>query len=211
MPVTTARVVTGRRSDGHHPTGLMVAIHAIGHRAAFARVATVRYNEITQMITGSSPRDWEVIGPPVYLDRLGEVSSGDQHWLEVDSQYYLAVYKPDVSLRLAWGLTLERVLSFEGWTFPDSSISRYAVDAFWQGALVARRTVLVVDGGGCYLPDPDPAYVKTDDSLMGHQGVGWTAKASDVAVARLLDGVVRPSSEFDRYLDQAGIVEVPDE
>lgn len=163
------------------------------------------------MITGSSPRDWELIGPPVYLDRLGEVTSGDQHWIEVDSQYYLAVYKPDVSLRLAWGLTLEKDLSFEGWIFPDRSIWRYAVDVFWQGALVGRRTVLNVDGGRCYLPDPDPVYVKTDDSLMGHMIVGWTAKASAVAVARLLDSIVRPSSEFDRYFRQAGIAEVPDE
>ena len=178
---------------------------------AAARVATVRYDEITQMITGSSPRDWEVIGPPVYLDRLGEVISGGQHWLEVDSQHYLAVYKPDVSLRLAWGLTLDRELSFEGWTWPDRSISRYAVDTFWQGALVGRRTVLDVDGGCCYLPDPDRTYVKTDESLMGYQGVGWTVKASDIAVARLLDRLVRPTSEFDRYLDQTGAIEVPDE
>jgi hypothetical protein len=171
----------------------------------------VRYDEITQMITSSSPRDWEVIGPPVYLDRLGEVRSGDQHWLEVDSQYYLAVFKPDVSLRLAWGLTLERELSFEGWLFPDPSIRRYAVDAFWQGALVARWTVLNVDGGRCYLPDPDPAYVKVDNSLMGHMIVGWTAKASSVALARLLDSLIRSASEFDSYFQRAGLAEVPDE
>jgi len=176
------------------------------------RVALVRYDELTQMVTGSSPQDWQVLGPPSYLDRLGEVESGEgQHWLEVESHYYVAVYKPDVSLRLAWGLKLDDGLVFEGLTWPDRSITRYLVDVFWQGALAARWTVLSVDGGNCYLPDPDWAYVKTGESLEGYQGVGWTAKASDISIARLVDRLERSVSEFDRYLERAGIVEVPDE
>jgi hypothetical protein len=129
----------------------------------------------------------------------------------VDSHHYLGVYKPDVSLRLAWGLKLEDELSLDGWTWPDRSISRYGVDAFWQGALVARWTMLVVDGGRAYLPDPDRAYIKTDDTSMGYETIAWTAKASEVAIARLLDRMVRSVGEFDRYFSDAGIVEIPDE
>jgi hypothetical protein len=172
----------------------------------------VRYDELTKMIIDSSPHDWELLGDgPLYLDRLGEVTGDGQHWVEVDSHHYLAVYKPDISLRLAWGLKLEGQLSFEGWTWPDPSISRHAVDAFWQGALVARWTILIVDGARSYLPDPERAYVKTDDTSRGYETVGWTAKASEITIARLLDGIVRPSGEFDRYFGSAGIVEVPDE
>jgi hypothetical protein len=174
---------------------------------------TVRYDELTQMVTGSSPEDWEVLGRgPVYLYQLGNVSSGDhsQPWVEVDSHYYLAVYKPDISLRLAWGLTLDNDLTTE-WVFPDRSMYRYAVDAFWQGALVTRWTMLGVDGGRCYLPDADRGAVQTGESFRDYETVAWTAKASEVAVARLLDRIIRgPSSEFDSKLDQAGIVEVPD-
>lgn len=174
----------------------------------------MRYDQITQMITGSSPKDWEVIGGgPLYLDRIGEVISGEgQHWLAVDTHDYLAVYKADVSLRLAWGLTLNRGLSFEGWTWPDPQTYRLAVDTFWQGSLVARWAVLLVDGARCYLPDPDRAYAKTDESLKGYQGFGWTAKASEIALARLLDGISHgTASEFDSYLGRAGIIEVPEE
>ena len=175
-------------------------------------VTSVRYDEITQMVTGSSPDDWEVLGEgPNYLDKFAQVTSEGQHYLELDWHTYLAVYKPDVSLRLAWGMTVDDRLTFEDWHFPDRSGYRVLVDAFWQGALVARWTVLLVDGGRSYLPDADRGYVKTGESITDYETVGWTAKASEIALARLLDRIARSMSEFDRYLEQAGIVEVPDE
>jgi hypothetical protein len=134
-----------------------------------------------------------------------------QHRLEVDTHEYLAVvYKRDVSLRVAWGLQLDDRLEFEGWTFSDSS-DRLAVDAFWQGALVARWTVLLVDGARSYLPEVRSAYAKTGESARDYQRFGWIATASDIAIAWLLDLIVRPGREFDNYLEQARIVEVPDE
>jgi hypothetical protein len=37
----------------------------------------------------------------------------------------------------------------------------------------------------------------------------WTAKAREIALARLLNNLVRrPAGEFDRYLEQAGIIEL---
>lgn len=54
------------------------------------------------MVTGSSPDDWTVhVSGPFFLDRLGEVMSADQRWLEVGSHDYLAVYNADVDLQLA--------------------------------------------------------------------------------------------------------------
>ncbi len=177
----------------------------------------MRYDEITQVVTASKPEDWEVIdvgSGPLYLERHGEVSNGSgQLWVEVDSHYYLAVYKPDVSLRIAWGIRVgDKWESVEDrWIWPDRSMERFAVDAFWHGALVARWALLSVDGGNCYLPDADRATVQTDDSTKGYQTVAWTAKASDIALARLVDRLTRSISQFDRFLEQTGIVEVPDE
>ena len=136
----------------------------------------MRYDELKQMITGSSARDWIILEDgPLYLDRLRQASVGDRHWTETDSHLYLAVYRADVSLRLAWGMELADGLSFDGWEWPDRAISRFTVDGFWQGALAARWTLLLVDGGRCYLPDPrrmDAGEWATDG-----EGIAWSAKA----------------------------------
>ncbi len=76
------------------------------------------------------------------------------------------------------GIELDGDLSFEGWTFTDRLIRRFLADAFRQGALVARWTVLHVDGGRCYMPDPDRFGMDTVESIVeGHdEGIAWTAK-----------------------------------
>jgi hypothetical protein len=58
------------------------------------------------------------------------------------------------------------------------------VDGFWRGALVTRWPVLRVDGGKCYLLSPVPSVMATGAS--DHEVAGYTMKASEVAVARLL-------------------------
>jgi hypothetical protein len=162
----------------------------------------MRYGELTTMVTTSSAQDWALAGRgPLYLDRFTNVSSQDDHWTEVDFHNSLAIYKPDVNLRVAWGLELDDELSFNDWTWPDPGISRFAVDAFWRGALAARWTLLLVDGARSYLPEPERA----------RDGSGWTAKASKIALARLLQELAHmPAGEFDQYLQSAGIDEVPD-
>ncbi len=147
----------------------------------------MRYDEFTHTITGSSPEDWEVIaiGGSLHLDRLTEIISGDgQHWVEVESHSYLAVYEADVDVRLAWGLETDRGLTYEGLTFSDPLITRELVDGFWRGALAARWSVLSADGHRCFLPDPERAYVQTGDSVLDVETVGWTARASEIALAR---------------------------
>jgi hypothetical protein len=169
------------------------------------------------MITGSEPDNWHVLdvgSGPLYLNRFGEVSDAEHHWLEVDPHYYLAVYKPDVGLRIAWGITIgekwEAGAADEPWIWPDRSMYRFAVDAFWQGALVARWTLIGVDGGHCYLPDAGRVWVQADDSYQSILTVGWTAKSSEIALARLVDNLTG-HREFDRFFKQARIAEVPDE
>ena len=171
----------------------------------------MKYDEIGRLVTASSAEDWAVLpGGPLYLDQLGEVSSGDRHWVEVGSHHTLAVYRPDVSLRLAWGLALGDKLTFEGMIWPDRTITRHVADAFWEGSLVSRWHYLVVDGGRCYLPDPDRGLLRTGGSADDYETGPWTATASEVALARLLNALTPRVNEFSRYLEQSGIVEIPD-
>lgn len=170
----------------------------------------MKYDEITRMVTGSSVDDWAVLQVgPLYLDELAEVSSSDGHWIEIGSHDSMAIYRPDVNLRLAWGLERDGHPAFEGPPWPDAKITRRLADAFWHGSLVARWGYLVVDGGRCYLPDPERD-VRTGDSPTDLEVGPWTAKASEVALARLLnDLVLRLDGEFARYFEESGIVEVP--
>jgi hypothetical protein len=174
----------------------------------------VRYDEIRKTITASSLSDWAVIAADglTFLARFRAVSSRREHWLETDSHICLAVYRADIDLRLAWGLTTGEGLEFDGFNFADLSITRQAVDGFWRGALVTRWHVLSVDGHRCYLPDPHPAHAGTGHGIRDSKAVRWTAKESEVALARLLQAMVHEAGrDFDSYLEQTGIVEVPDE
>jgi hypothetical protein len=174
----------------------------------------VRYDEIRKMIISSSPDDWaliEVTGD-VYLERFEVRGTGDETSLDVEGHTYLAVYKDDVDLRLAWGMRSETGLTFEGWDFPDRSIDREYVDGFWRGALVIRWPVLAVDGHRCYLPSPQLSVFRTESESRDDEVAGTTVKASDVGLARLLHRLVgRDDREFDANLRLANAVEVPDE
>ena len=174
----------------------------------------MQYDELTQTITTSTPADWARIDADggLFLDMLGEVSSSEQRWLEVSTHQSMAVYRNDIDLRLAWGLTTGHDLTFEHWVFPDRGVDRLAVDAFWRGALVNRWTVLEVDGGRCYLPDPSRVTVKTGDGPTDVETVGWEAPASEIALARLVNNLSRTGGrEFDSYLKQAEIRTIPGE
>jgi hypothetical protein len=174
----------------------------------------MRYEEVRRLITGSSPDDWAVIDVAgnIYLDRFEGVSSGGQQWLEAAGHVYLALYQPDVDLRLAWGMTHTTGLAFEGWNFPNRSIERFLVDGFWRDSFVTRWPVLSVDGDRCYLPYPLPAVAAGGAAAGHHFVVGSRVKASEVALARLLQQLAgREDLEFDTYLRQTGAVVVPDE
>jgi hypothetical protein len=174
----------------------------------------MRYEEVRKLITGSSPDDWAVIDVEgsAYLDRLEGVSSGGQRWLQAASHVYLAIYQADTDLRLAWGMTVATGLSFEGWNFPNRSIERLLVDGFWRDAFVTRWPVLSVDGDRCYLPFPLPTVAAGGAAAEQHFTAGWTVKASEVSLARLLQQLAgREDREFDSYLRRTGAVVVPDE
>jgi hypothetical protein len=126
----------------------------------------VRYDEIRKLIISSSANNWAVIVEgSVYPGHPEEVISG-----ETEGHTYLAVYKADVNLQLAWGMTVGAVgtdthLAFETRDFADPSIERQLVDGFWRGALVTRWSVLSADSHRCYLPFPELLITQVDESF----------------------------------------------
>lgn len=128
---------------------------------------------------------------------------------ETKGHAYLAIYKADVNLRLAWGMTVGAVgtdahLAFKTGDFADPSIERQLVDGFWRGALVTRSSVLSADGHRCYLPIPEFTFsARVADPP--------TVKTSEVALARLLNRLARRDArDLDARLERAEVVVVPD-
>ena len=168
--------------------------------------------QIRTMVRASAPADWEDLEPgPWYLDGFATVNG------QVETSYHprLAVYRPDVSLRLAWGMRKswgdsdDDGLRFD-WHFPDPRMVLELVDVLWAGALVDRLVVVAVDGHRCLLPCPAEPIV-VDSGQHRPDIVGETASAYDVAVARLVNSIGDGISEFDRYFRESGIVEIPND
>lgn len=167
-------------------------------------------DELIRTVTDSTPDDWEVlVSGPDYHDRFIQVSTQAGTHLEIGYHGAMCVYRNDVDLRLAFGMPMDRDLSF-GWTFPDPQVTRDLVDLFWRGALVYRWSVYSVDGGRAYVPQMDPSSVSTGPGFLDTELAGWTASPSDVKLTRLvhvLNG--GRGEEFDSYLMRTTIVERP--
>lgn len=170
-------------------------------------------DEIRSTIQRSTAVDWEVLlAGPTYLDAFAMVS-GPQPWhVEHEEHTERAVYRPDVALGLAWGLpamSRDTALRF-AWSeqFPDSTVYLDFVDVLWNGMLVDRRQVAVIDGGRGTLPQARPLVVETGQTWP--EVVGETATVYDVHVARLVHQLRGAHhGDFEDYLGRAGIVETP--
>jgi hypothetical protein len=91
--------------------------------------------------------------------------------------------------------------------FPDPRVNRHIVDILLNGATVHRESLLCVDGGRCWLPYHCPVSAKTGPTHI--QEVARTVTSFEVAVARLVDSTRGHASEFDSYLQRAGLTVVP--
>ncbi|MGW5456244.1 hypothetical protein [Nocardia sp. NPDC003979] len=153
----------------------------------------MRLDELRTIIASSAPSDWHRITNlgPTYRDRFGAwTGPNDSSGLEHDTHSEIAVYRPDIDLTIAYGMSesqRDQSLAFE-WSesFPDSQIREISLaDFFWRGSLVDRVNYVYVDGARAILP-----------LGSGHQGLKITRY--DLAVAGLLDRV-SGHDEFDRY------------
>lgn len=155
--------------------------------------------ELRRIIVDSERGDWNVIscfGAPSFLPW-----SPDGDFNEHNAR---AAYRPDVSIGLAWGIRENRDYRAE-WaqSFPNDQAESLIADILYNGMLVSREYVVVVDGGSTALPIPDDRekllvtqwaydFVRLLDELQLATGVGG--------------GVGDPSrSEFDDYFQRAGL------
>jgi hypothetical protein len=119
-----------------------------------------------------------------------------------------AAYRPDVSIGLAWGIRVEDDFRADWVQELEEPLNRpapsFIADILYNGMLVARELLVLVDGARCYLPIPrlgkgmhvsmwDHDFAKLLDELQLAHGVGG--------------GVGDPSrSEFDDYFRRAGFI-----
>jgi hypothetical protein len=171
----------------------------------------VTIDEIRHAIITSSPADWERLrGRALFgLQWLEEAVTGGQHQVRVAEHTSAAVHRAEPDLKLAWGLHAAEGLAFEGFAFPDRSVTRVQADALWRGQQVITWTVLSADGARYYLPDPEP--LLTPGATPGNAEItAWTATESQVAVARLLHELTPGACPFGDGMQQSGMIMVPD-
>lgn len=124
---------------------------------------------------------------------------------------WVALYKPDISLLLAWGASSGQDPDYP-FTFPWPAAharEHQFADIVWNGVPVARRGIWLVDNDRCYLPDASPAHAGTaEEAAEGRcEQAGLAASESDIALARLLQGLAHPTGpRFGAYLRDSGIV-----
>ena len=119
--------------------------------------------EILEIIVKSDPEKWNEIGcwgygsGPSYKNQFTfyEVFNGEPNILNAESHSNVLVYKEDLSITMAYGLTSNDDFK-EDWAnqFPNPKAHSNFIDIFYNNSLVFRETYLVVDGGRCRLPIP---------------------------------------------------------
>jgi hypothetical protein len=132
------------------------------------------YDGLINTILASSTEDWNMIA----------------EGFEPETHDYIASYKPDVSIALAWSKTIHDDFK-EDWAkgFPDPQASSHYVDILYNNSLVERFVYVAVDGFRAYLPLP-----KRDDLTVPN-------KYSDFI--RLLNNIARPVDNYDDYFHRA--------
>ena len=152
-----------------------------------------------QLIETSQSDMWNVFSHSPVPDRLILSTSQSGPEFEQDNHHTMAVYKPDVSLSLAWGL-LENAEFSEEWHeqggFPDKKARSIWVDTFWNGVTIDRELAVSVDGGRCTLPLPRR---HVEDTAT----IGWEISRWQHSFFRLINtlGGVSPR-EYESYVDR---------
>jgi len=158
-------------------------------------------DELLHICAHSVREDWEVIHcghfGPSYLDQFSEMHGGDEAvWLEHKHHAARAVYGPDIAIGLAWGLELNTNYTEDFHTgFDNPSASSSILDFLYHGALVHREVAVAVDGGKCYLPQPE---------LTTREGrvTGYTVTRRRRDIFRMFDSLEK-RSDFDHYIRAA--------
>jgi hypothetical protein len=165
------------------------------------------FEEYFRVVTNSTRSDWNVIlcwgsgSGPSYRDQLIVWTSGQSDFrnLEVKSHSLVAVYKPDLTISMAFGLESNDEF-VEPWAnrFPDPNASSHYIDFFFGSNLIHRGLYVSVDGGRADLPLPRPHYSKIDHKL---ERVTITTKQD--SFFRLFNQF-EAQKDYDSYRERAG-------
>ena len=162
----------------------------------------MNYDKFIDIIKNSNVEEWNVIGcwgygaGPSYKSKFEfyEMWDGKQSVLKEESHSMYAVYKPDINISLAFGLTVNENFK-EKWanSFPDPQASSQFVDLFYANTLVERIVYVVVDGGRAKLPLP--ISIKN-----------LKVNPNEYYIIRLIDNMESAKDNFEKYFKQAGLI-----
>ncbi len=155
------------------------------------------YDTYISIIVNSSVDDWNVITCGIYGPsykskfEFNEVWDGVKGVLTEESHGVYAVYKKDISISLAFGITVNEDFK-EDWTnsFPDSHASSHIVDLFFYNTLVERIEYVLVDGCRAKLPLP-----KSPKDL--------SVNRVEYEIVKLIDRMVSGEGNFEKYFNRA--------
>lgn len=177
----------------------------------------MRLDELLTVIEQSKPSHWTPVycgsAGPSYHDRLHGVLGEKEVQVEVDSHHTIGVYRPDVDLTIAYGM------SAEGWRHEEALQIEWAenngwgetfvnfCDTFWSGQLVHRISYYDVDSGRCGLPVPTLHFADKDNAADAPEVTGRSVTKLQYQFGLLmhhLRGAAATVDEFDRYFKSAG-------
>jgi hypothetical protein len=169
----------------------------------------MKLTELMETIVNSDRDHWHKITcwgantGPSYHERLTffQTWEGQKGVLEAEDHSNVAIYIPDVSVTIAFGL--KALDDFrEDWAnqFPDPHASSSYVDVFYNNALVFRDVYVSVDGGRSKLPLPRRIFDKTDKKKV----VALEVQEDHYHFIRLVDSFEGGTHDFDDYFKRAG-------
>ena len=163
-------------------------------------------NELIQEILQSESSDWNEIScwgsftGPSYKDKFEfyNVYEGEPNILHVDSHHSIAAYKKNLSITLAYGLTVNDEFE-EDWAnqFANPNASSHFIDLFFNNSLVLRETYLIVDGGRCKLPIP--SYGDDQELVVAQEYYNF------IRLIQRLSSGDSSDQNFENYFERTGM------
>lgn len=166
----------------------------------------MKLEELIKTILNSEKDQWNMIScwgygsGPSYKNKFEffNVYNGQENVLWVDSHSNICIFKEDIDITMAFGITLNEDFIAE-WAnqFDDPRAYSKIIDIFYRGVLVFRETYLVVDGGRCELPIP--SYRENRELIVTKDYYNFI---------KLLEKIINGSNNddhFNYYFNQTGI------
>jgi hypothetical protein len=143
----------------------------------------VTLDEALEAYFRSGPGDWHHVSAPLIP--------------ESHAHEALYVYKPDVSLVVAEGMSEEARHVWE-WVeiYADHSAHNFYIDVLHNGVPIFRQLAVSVDGGRADLPSP-AGWVEE-----GNPESGWQIQRHEYNFVRQFSVVRGRADEFDRYFER---------